>query len=484
MLLFAIQTRSQTAARPRVAIIGSGISGASTAYFLARARRDAELVIFERDRAVGGRTRTRAWRGARTAPPIDEGATSVSTLNVYLVEWMREFNISRATDARGEIGIWDGRSFRFRADAGSPLFAARVLWRYGASPLRLRGALRTTVAKLRAVYELQAAGASFDSPEQLFRALGLFESTQANAATELARAGVGARFVSELVDGASRCNYLQPSAELSAFVNLVSLAGAALEGSVFRVHGGTAALTRRVLNASRARVRTGVEVLAIERRAGSERFTLATRPADRARGAAVELERFDAVVIAAPLEASAIELRVAGAPPVQRERPFVRTHVTFVEADGLSGAWFGASAAAAVGEVLTVTNESLPFHSIGLSARLARAAPEMSAQDAAARRGVWKLFSKAPLADAQLDGLFAARGTTRRVVWDAPGAYPVLRPTPLWPPFKLAPGLAYAGAMESAVSCMETQAIAGRNAALLVAAGLALDRPLRKRSSC
>lgn len=36
-------------------------------------------------------------------------------------------------------------------------------------------------------------------------------------------------------------------------------------------------------------------------------------------------------------------------------------------------------------------------------------------------------------------------------------------------------GVAYAGALESPVSCMETQAIAGRNAALLVAEHIRAD---------
>lgn len=521
-------------APPRVAIVGSGISGASAAYFLAQTRPNAEVVVFERDSEVGGRSRTSSWRGGVL---IDEGATSVSTLNTYLVGWMREFNISRTSPPRRELGIWDGRAFRFRADDASRLFLARVLWRYGMSPLRLRNILRDTVSNLTAVYELQSAGAAFDSPAQLLRALGLFSATQSTAASCLKREGVSERFVTEFVDGASRCNYLQSSAELSSFVNLVSLAGAALEGSVFRVEGGTSRLTGAVLRASRARVRTGVEVVAIERAQGEAQFRLRVRASGgRGRGAArpsgegsaggeeeeheewraraqEEVERFDAVVIAAPLEASRLSIVVHGSAPVVRSRPYVQTHATFVEAASLSSSYFGQSAAAAVGEVLTVDNGSIPFHSIGLTALLppspsppasapalspaaglrgalaatsdSRALPPrtLAAPRGAGQRGVWKVFSKAALADTELDSLFDARGDVRRVVWAAPGAYPVLSPTAEseWPPFRLAPGLAYSGAMESPVSCMETQAISGRNAALLVEA--VLPPPSRARGA-
>ena len=44
-------------------------------------------------------------------------------------------------------------------------------------------------------------------------------------------------------------------------------------------------------------------------------------------------------------------------------------------------------------------------------------------------------------------------------------AYTVLSPMAEWPPFEIAEGLHYINAMESAVSAMETQAVAARNIA-------------------
>ena len=57
--------------------------------------------------------------------------------------------------------------------------------------------------------------------------------------------------------------------------------------------------------------------------------------------------------------------------------------------------------------------------------------------------------------------------------WNASGAYTDLKPTKTWPPFVLRNRLFYAN-MESPVSCMETQIIAGKNAALLVSEALPL----------
>ena len=77
-------------------------------------------------------------------------------------------------------------------------------------------------------------------------------------------------------------------------------------------------------------------------------------------------------------------------------------------------------------------------------------------------------MSRSRLSDARVDELFEARASPiARVDWNATGAYPVLAPTPgaAWPPFVLGDGVYYAN-MEVPVSCMETEIIAGKNAAL------------------
>ena len=88
---------------------------------------------------------------------------------------------------------------------------------------------------------------------------------------------------------------------------------------------------------------------------------------------------------------------------------------------------------------------------------------------------VYKVMSRSRLSDARVDELFEARASPiARVDWNATGAYPVLAPTPgaAWPPFVLGDGVYYAN-MEVPVSCMETEIIAGKNAALLAAARVA-----------
>jgi len=58
------------------------------------------------------------------------------------------------------------------------------------------------------------------------------------------------------------------------------------------------------------------------------------------------------------------------------------------------------------------------------------------------------------------DSSVTVASEVERLVWRA---YPVLKPSQQWPPFRLGRRIYYANAMESAVSTMETEAVAGRN---------------------
>ena len=84
-------------------------------------------------------------------------------------------------------------------------------------------------------------------------------------------------------------------------------------------------------------------------------------------------------------------------------------------------------------------------------------------------------MSRRRLSDNELDAyVFERRSSSvARADWNATGAYTRLEPSTGWPPFVLRNRLFYAN-MESPVSCMETQIIAGKNAALLVGEALPL----------
>ena len=424
----------------KIGIVGSGVAGSSAAFFLREALGpSADIVVWERDAVVGGRARSVALGDKH----FDGGATAISSLNEYLMN--ATAGMQRRDDTGGDLGVFDGATFRFLSSERALPLAARVVARYGFAPARVLPALKQTVHNLSRVYDLQRADVAFDTPESLFRALGLYELTQVTAYDHFKSLGVPDEFVKEFVDGASRDNYNQDGG-MNAFADMVSLAGAALAGEVFELAGGTVQIPEKYLADARADVRLGAEVVAID----------GSAPPYVVVDAAGRRESVDAVIVATPLEFTSLSLpetAVAAA-----KRPYEPNYVAFA-AGALNGTIFG-DRAADLDAVLTV--DGVDFSCIG-------------AHGSEGGDRVYKVMSRSRLSDARVDELFEARASPiARVDWNATGAYPVLAPTPgaAWPPFVLGDGVYYAN-MEVPVSCMETEIIAGKNAALLAAARVA-----------
>lgn len=81
-----------------------------------------------------------------------------------------------------------------------------------------------------------------------------------------------------------------------------------------------------------------------------------------------------------------------------------------------------------------------------------------------------KFFSPSPIENAILDEMFTVRSQTHRHVWNNPGSYPYLpvRDGTWKVPVEIVDGVYYANAMESWISTMETETVAGRNIANLI----------------
>jgi prenylcysteine oxidase/farnesylcysteine lyase len=156
-----------------------------------------------------------------------------------------------------------------------------------------------------------------------------------------------------------------------------------------------------------------------------------------------------------------VALALSGVEPPEsalRARPFQITWATFIKGTPRAE-YFGLARAGDLPDtVLTVEDDTIPFSSLGLVA---------TSTDGAL---VYKLFSRDPVPESLLDQLFCSRDALEQIRWEA---YPVLRPSSDLPSFRLADGLYWVNAMEFAVSTMETEAVAARNVANLVAAQLA-----------
>ena len=425
-----------------VGIVGSGVAGAATAHFLRESRPDLRVIVFERDAVIGGRAKTVDLGGRR----VDLGATAISTLNHYLLNFTA--GMKRTSDGGpSTLGIYDGAGFRFQSSEGTLPLAVHLTERYGAGWLKIIPVVRQMASRLNRIYELQRRGVAFETPAALLAELGLYNLTQVSAYDYFRRIGLPSKFIYEFIDGASRDNYNQDGS-LNALADLVSLAGAGLAGDVFELQEGTAQIPQRILQRTEVRLNTSVATVrlhpsqlnyAILDAAGRETIV-------------------DAVVVATPLEFTRISLP---ADVSYRPRPYQPTYVALA-AGRLSRKVFGARAED-LDTVLTVETPNVNFSCIGAHGASAGGDP------------IYKVMSRRRLSDDELDAYVFERRSSEvvRADWNASGAYTKLEPSTGWPPFVLRNRLFYAN-MESPVSCMETQIIAGKNAALLVGEALPL----------
>lgn len=380
-------------------------------------------------------------------------------------------------------------------------------------------------------------------PERVARLVGSSAMDSVFGGGAAAAAGFESlQVVDDLVNPNMRCNYGgQDLHSLHGLVGMVSLAGG-VGSECYPVLGGNEQVPRGLLERAipgggrgtaggevgdRLLLRTRVQSIA--RGADGKKFDLTLNSA----GDAVGEERrwvergFDCVLLCSPLEDGALrdalpeDLRAPyfGALPTDMEKRARRRCVaTFVQGDldqayvttAMSAANGGdgdagvAAAAAArqstaswtsagrvpVLQVLTKPGAPLPFYSLAVQVpvRVGGKREAASHLHAALRdgRAVYKIFSAAPLSDAELDGIFVDWRRETKVVedWFAYPDYAALRNVmKVWNPTSLLPfvlcdgvegGIFYANAVEQLAGAMEMAAIGGN-----VVANLAVQWCLR-----
>jgi len=450
----------ETEKQPSIAIVGGGIAGSAVAWFLRRALgEDASLTVYERDAGVGGRLATVEVGGTQ----VEAGGTIIHETNRYMAGFVDHLSLERvephqrggerdgAGDAAGgeSVGVWDGRRLVFRTHDSALMTRLAAVRRFGVmAPLRLQRAVARGVEQWNQVYAHLERGAGFDSPLALCSELGLAGRLEEDGRKWLADNGVRGRFVDQYATPVGRIMYGQ-DVSMNALATSIALAGAGLAGTLFSVRGGNRLVCEGLLKDAGARLRTRSEVTGVSRDEGT--FTLQLAEGETA--------SYDVVVLATPAGPAVLEL--TGMEPSEaavRSRALQTTWATFVQGTPRAS-YFGLATLADLPDaVLTVEDEAIPFNSLGLVGAAADGEP------------IYKLFSRAAIANGLLDEVFSSRNAVETIRWEA---YPVLRPSGELPPFRLVDGLYWVNAMEYAVSTMETEAVAARNVANLVAAQLA-----------
>jgi hypothetical protein len=442
----------------RVIIVGAGIAGCSAAFFARQLLGPgARILVMEQAHRIGGRV----WTIDVGACRVEAGAGVVHASNRYLCEFVERLGLHRlpeghraharwrASRSQPLFGVWNGAAFDVIGPGSRPAILARLLARDPVSLVQAVARARSMVRSLNRIYAVQSAGTAFATPEALLQCVGLHHLAQEVGSEHLRAHHVSARFVAEIIDPVSRNSYCQ-DAGINALASLVCMAGTGLAGgSIFSVREGNEQLCHGLLRLSAAEVQTGCAAAAITRasgwRAGEPRYQVLTEQGQTLPAHAVLLCTPVAGIRVAEWE----HLEAAATVPYQL------ASVTFVTGQ-LNRDYFTAPELPHLpGHVLTEEVAGLPFSSIA------------RAGTTPAGRPVYRIFSRAPLGERDLDMLFAGRDHTQALSWSA---YPTLTPSRDHPPFRIDTGLYYANALERTVSTMETEVIASRNVVNLLGA--------------
>ncbi|KNG81870.1 prenylcysteine lyase [Aspergillus nomiae NRRL 13137] len=489
-------TQASDTVPKRVAIIGAGAGGSSTAYSL-RKHADASsipvnITVFERDSYVGGRSTTVNVLD-HPAYPVELGASIFVKVNYNLMNASKELGLfvdsadaARPKEADDSIGVWDGKQFVFVLQSNSWWNIPKLLWRYGWAPIRTQNLMKSTVNKFLKLYEEPMF--PFRSLTAAAAAVGLLDSTSTPGDVFLKENNISPDFSRDIIQASTRVNYGQ---NLGLIHGLESMVCMATDGAV-SIKGGNWQIFQGMLKAAQADVRLNHTVTSIQRNADNT-LTLTYK----ANNSKEQKLVFDEVVIAGPLQHSELSIT----PPVEKqpdEIPFVTLHVTlFSSPHKLSPKFFNLQGASAQTPetILTTVPSDLDLGSekagVGptgfwsISTLQTVDHPPASPDQNSSKHYVYKVFSPEQLSADFVRSILGLESPSDPVknnstigdlsrqdiswhhekVWYP---YPFLYPRVTFEETLLSPNIWYTGGIESFISTMETSALMGKNVATLL----------------
>lgn len=495
----------------RVAVIGAGAAGSSTAYSL-RNYADAsstpvDITVFERASYIGGRSTTVNVFG-NPAYPVELGASIFVQVNYNLVNASRDLGLgvssasqSRPRESKDVIGVWDGKEFVFRMqDTYSWWNIAKLIWQYGWAPVRTQNLMKATVNKFLQLYEEPIF--PFKSLTAAAVEVGLLNTTATRGSEFLNINQVSADFSREIIQASTRVNYGQ---NLGLIHGLEAMVCMATDGAM-AIQGGNWRLFEAMLKASRADVRLNHTVASVKQ---NEDGTLTVSCSDNSDNSdnSVQGLIFDEVVIAGPMQYSDISITPTSEHTPDKI-PYVQLYVTlFSSPHQLSTRYFNlqGSDARAPETILTTLPRGVDMGSnekgVGPANfwSISTLQTVLSEEQPGETHYVYKIFSpERPSAQFMRDilglqdpnGASEADNTTiedlpkediswyHEKIWNP---YPFLHPRVTFEEAVLAPHLWYTGGIESFISTMETSAHMGKNIAALMLQSWREEEELYKR---
>ncbi|CAK7269629.1 hypothetical protein SEPCBS57363_003698 [Sporothrix epigloea] len=481
----------------RVAVIGAGAAGSSTAYHLRQFANadgvDVNITLFEKTNRIGGRTLTTHAYGD-ASQPVELGASIFVPINEILWNATSNFGLplqpaAGNDDAAGLLGIWDGDRFVYTQDDRSSGWwnLLRLVWTYGTAPYRANKLMQATIQRFLELYK--APYFPFRSLTTRAYELELTYVTSQTGQQFLDAGGVGVRFSHDIVQASTRVNYASNLARIHALDAMVALA----PSGASQIRGGNWQIFDRMARASGADLRLNTTITHLDKVPGSEppsnKYVVKSTDAF---GVETE-EDFDNVVLALPFQYSGIETGDGVLQDAIDEIPYVRLHVTlFTSPLTFDAAYFqlAPGSKAVPTTVLTTLSDDDDDDGQGSSGGADGSGKAGFFSVSTLRRVIhpstlreeylYKIFSPEAVTPAFLSELFGVKvpdtftdKTTELPVisWYYPHvfhSYPKALPRVTFQDPVVGDGLYYTSGIESFISTMETSALMGKNVARLI----------------
>ncbi|RUS84143.1 hypothetical protein EGW08_008117 [Elysia chlorotica] len=447
---------------PRIGIIGGGLGGTSTAFFL-RQLYGPKLTIdvFEADK-VGGRVTTININGQ----DYEAGGTIIHRKNKYMVEFAKKFNLTQFDNSDGVLGLWAEDGMRLQTSEWSAVTLAKLVWRYGMDLYTARHWVSNVGFKQFArIYQFQDRGMAFTTLEDMLRAMGddLLNMTRHTMREVLQDIGLSQTFIDEFAAAAVKDNYGQ-TVEANGFLGVVSLM--AVEPELWSIQDGNQQMAEILLRESKANLVKGtvktVALIKDDMGTGGVSYELDyTKGTDSTK---TESREYDIVIVAAPLnEETKNKISFADFPVevLSFKQDYLKLVCAFVQGK-INASAFNVDSPKECPDAIISISPNYYFNSVVMRSPVSpNTKPETSL---GADEAVWRVFFSHNPTEEDISRLFVSHSDLRLVDW---WAYPEYRAGMELPPFMLYDRLYYVNAIESAASAMEMALIGGRNVALL-----------------
>jgi len=424
----------------KVAIIGSGIGGCSTAHFLKELIAEPlDITIFECENRIGGRLLFKKINSIT----VEIGGTFFHSINLTVQDFAEKFSLDTEEFILPIIGVWNGSKFIYKSSSSSLVTNLRLIFRYRMGAIKLSTLLKRAKKQILQVYANNRLAKHYNTCEELFGSNFILDCARKTLEEVLKENGVSLSLIKEIIEPGTRYIYHQ-NINIGGFAGIATII--ASDGSpIYKFKNGNIELNKALLKSANANVKLNQRIRKITR-TDNETYILSTQRGDS--------EEYDAVFIAAPLEQADIEFENLSIPDLKK-REFRQVYIKLIVGQ-VNPEYFGMKDISEIPElILTTADFTGPFDNLETLGKSEEG------------KYVYNLFSLSPISNELLEKMFSECLLEEDFHWEY--AHPVTKPvTQKFQPFKLGPRLLYINTVESLASTMETMSVAARNTVLLL----------------